>query len=416
MAKQPEVFHRRYCMIPPMCTSANRIGFWLLPGPVIRIAVSLTLLMLAPQGVSADSERLELEQSRLQSIQVKISSLQKELGAKSAQQSQLQRQLGSIEKRLNHRHRALRDLQAQLSISRKELKSLKSRQTRLYSDLNQQQEKLIAQLRTAYFMGNQGQLKMLLSQQDPSALSRTLRYFDYLNRARLTIIDSTENTLAEIELNRIEIEKQNSRLASLTSSSKREFEKINTIRNERQTVLSNINRDIKNSRNSVAALKQDEVRVQELIATLSGIFSDIPPETSSLPFIEFKGRLPWPVKGKTLNAFGDSRAQGDLNWQGIQIAAPGGRKVRAISHGRIAFADWIPVFGLILLIDHSDGYMTLYAHNQSLYKETGDWVNAGEVVSVVGASGGREREMLYFEIRHNGKPLDPASWCTAKRS
>ncbi len=378
-------------------------------------ACALFLVVLS-NGLLADSDRLLTEQTRLEDVQKQIAVIQRGLEAKAGSQSRLEQQLSSAEKQLNDQHKSLRALKKKQQQYNLKLKQLNHRQDRLSESLQTQRQKLKSQLRTAYFMGGQGQLKVLLNQQDPSALARTVKYFDYLNHARMQVIDSTQTILAEIKSNSAEIEKHTRDLDMLAAASQRKYEEIKEIRGNRRAVLKKLKKEISENKQSVVKLKEDEVRIQELIASLTGIFSDIPPETDNVPFSQLKGRLPWPVEGKLLNAFGEAQARGDLNWQGIQIAAPGGLAVRAVSNGRVAFADWIPRFGLILLLDHNNGYMTLYAHNQTLYKETGDWVSSGEVIASVGDSGGGDRELLYFEIRHNGKPLNPAQWCTVTRT
>jgi septal ring factor EnvC (AmiA/AmiB activator) len=362
-------------------------------------------------AVAADDNRLKVQQHRLETVRSQIKTLQEELERKIGRHSKLEQQLGEIEKQLDRQHRELRSLQRQLQSSQAELKKLHGRQSALHSQMETQQNRLVSQIRTAYFIGSQEQLKILLSQQDPSALARTLKYFEYLNRARLQAISEHRDTLREVEATQRQIERQSSRLATLTGSRETEYQEMDKLRGERRVVLSSLKDEIQSGKSSVVSLRRNETQIRELISTLTGIFSDIPPETNGLAFFEQKGLLPWPVQGKHQNRFGEARSGSDLSWRGIQITAPGGHEVRAISHGRVAFADWIPVLGLILLIDHSDGYISLYAHNQSLYKETGDWVQAGEVVANVGNSGGSQTDSLYFEIRHNGKPLNPTEWC-----
>lgn len=371
--------------------------------------IGLTLLSGSP---AADEDNdLKAQQQKLETVRNQIQSLQKELEHKIGRHSQLERQLGEIEKQLNAKHRELRKLQSELRAGQQKLDTLHGHRTRLYNELETQQSHLTAQLKTAYFIGNQEQLKLLLSQQDPSALARALKYFEYLNRARLQAISASRDTLREIETTQVDIERQNGQLAALTRARQHEYLEIETLRGKRQNVLADLKNQIQSNKSSVVSLKHSETQIRELIAGLTGIFSDIPPETSGLTFFEQKGLLPWPVLGNHQNRFGESQSGSDLHWQGVKIAAPAGQEVRSISHGRVAFADWIPALGLILLIDHGDGYMSLYAHNQSLYKETGDWVQAGEVVANVGNSGGGQTDSLYFEIRHNGKPLNPAEWC-----
>jgi septal ring factor EnvC (AmiA/AmiB activator) len=141
---------------------------------------------------------------------------------------------------------------------------------------------------------------------------------------------------------------------------------------------------------------------------------DIPAEADGQqPFHSRKGKLRWPARGRLAQRFGAPRS-GGLRWRGVMIEAQEGGEVRAVSQGRIAFSDWMRGFGLLLIIDHGDGYMSLYGHNQTLYKEVGEWVDTGEVVALLGASGGRTESGLYFEMRHKGRPINPVHWCAGK--
>ena len=397
-----------------MYASADLSAKYLLRNRVIGVFSLLLWLSAAvifPELLLADDAQLQTQQLKLQKVRENIQRIQEELEDDLSEHSQLEQQLATVEKQLNRQYRNFRNLQKKLRDNQRELHELESRSNELRVSMQTQQNRLAAQLRTAYFIGNQEQLKILLNQQDPSALTRILKYFDYLNRSRLTVLDSARSTLIQIRETQRKVEKQTTKLQSLTDQSRDEYEQIRVSRNKRKEVLASLQDQIKQNKGSVITLRQDETRIQELIATLSGVFSDIPPDSNHLAFYEQKGLLPWPVKGELLNRFGEARSGSDLSWRGIRIAAPRGQEVRAVSYGRVAFADWIPVFGLILLIDHGDGYMSLYAHNQSLYKDTGDWVRPGEVISNVGDSGGEERDLLYFEIRHDGIPLDPAKWC-----
>ena len=151
--------------------------------------------------------------------------------------------------------------------------------------------------------------------------------------------------------------------------------------------------------------------------SLGELLADIPSSPSeSRPFSSLKGKLPWPVKGSFLGRFGQSKNTGDLKWNGVLIKAKLGTPVRVISHGRVAFSDWLQGFGFITIIDHGDGYMSLYGHSESLFKQTGDWVQAGEVIATVGDSGGQPISGVYFEIRSRGKPVNPSKWCSSKVS
>ena len=149
--------------------------------------------------------------------------------------------------------------------------------------------------------------------------------------------------------------------------------------------------------------------------SLGELLADIPLGPSdSRPFKQQKGKLPWPASGAFLASYGEPRKQGGLKWNGVLISSKHGTPVRAISHGRIAFADWLQGFGFITIIDHGEGYMSLYGHNETLVKQAGDWVNAGEVIATSGDSGGQPMPGVYFEIRSRGKPVNPGNWCSRK--
>ena len=190
------------------------------------------------------------------------------------------------------------------------------------------------------------------------------------------------------------------------------FQQLEITRKQHTSILDKLGNEITAGQHSISALRRDESHIQELIASLEGLFSDIPPESLfSLNFSDRMGKLTWPTNGPILNKFGDIRSDSDLVWHGIRIHAEPGTEVHSISHGRVAFADWLPGFGLILIVDHHNGFISLYGYNEALYKETGDWVAAGEVIASIGRGSREHQSSLYFEIRKNGKPIDPAKWC-----
>ena len=162
-------------------------------------------------------------------------------------------------------------------------------------------------------------------------------------------------------------------------------------------------------------LETSRGRIENLLKSLGELLADIPTSPSeNQPFVSQKGKLPWPVNGRFLNNFGQPKNYGDLKWNGVLIKAELGTPVRVVSHGRVAFSDWLQGFGFITIVDHGDGYMSLYGHNESLFKQTGDWVQAGEVIATAGDSGGQPTSGVYFEIRSRGKPINPSKWCSTK--
>lgn len=378
------------------------IGAWLTgPGPAF----------------GADDEDVDAHRRKLEAVREQIERTQEALEDKRRTRDRVDDQLRKLELKVQDRHKALRDVRRRLAAKRDRLERLRGRADTLRQELALHRERLAGQLRAAYFSGGQEHLKLLLNQQDPAALARTLKYYEYLNEARVETIERAEATLAELNETEQTIARESDELERLGEQREAEYRRLAEARAERKALMKELSDQIASHRRSVESLRDDEKRIQELISRLTGLFADIPSEAGAgKPFAKRRGELPWPVSGRFLNGFGEPRPDSDLVWHGIRIAAPGGQEVRAISHGRIAFADWLANFGLVLIIDHNDGYMSLYAHNEALYKDTGDWVNPGEVVASVGNSGGRRRSALYFEIRHNGKPIDPTQWCRSRQS
>jgi septal ring factor EnvC (AmiA/AmiB activator) len=215
------------------------------------------------------------------------------------------------------------------------------------------------------------------------------------------------------------LEKVKSRIAAETKQLEKlrnrrlsEKEALEEKHRQRGTLVAKIGVELKDKDQRLQVMLKDEKELARLLGVLAEALQDIPAESGeSQHFASLKGKLKWPTKGKLTEQFGSKRRVANLRWQGVMIKAKEGAKVRAVSHGRVAFADWLRGYGLLIIIDHGDGYMSLYGHNQSLYKETGDWVEAGDAIAIVGESGGQQKTALYFEIRHLGKPIDPEKWC-----
>lgn len=384
-----------------------------------KIGLLVSLILLSSSWVQpsiADNKQdLAKKQRQLEQVRSEINSIGDSLKSKQRSQSELEQQLKGLELELNKQAKSVRKLKRQTSAVRGELKKLHKSRFELEQLLDTHQQALATQLRAAYFRGTQENIKLLLNQQNPATLARMVKYYEYLNHARLSSIKDTETTLKQLVKTEESIASKQSRLSRLLSSSQSKHDELTANREKRRELLKQLREEIADNRLSISTLKRDEAHIQELIASLKGLFSDIPPEINhSSPFSERKGQLKWPIQGPLLNAFGSNRTGSDLSWQGIRIKAAAGSEVRAISHGRVAFADWLPGFGLILIIDHQDGFISLYGYNEALYKETGDWVAANEVVASVGQGSNEQASSLYFEIRRNGKPIDPKLWCRSQ--
>jgi septal ring factor EnvC (AmiA/AmiB activator) len=248
---------------------------------------------------------------------------------------------------------------------------------------------------------------MLLSQENPAAFGRMLVYYSYLGRARAGKIEEIQGLVTALEQAAAEEALERERLAALEADSRRELSSVDAARSERSAALRKMNAQIRSSSDTVAKLKREAAGLEKLIADLRKAMKDLPP-TGGQAFEKVRGRLAWPVGGKITARFGQARG-GGLKWNGVVIEAVRGADVHALYDGRVAYADWLPGMGLLLIVDHG-GYMSLYAHNEQLYKAAGDRVEGGEVVSTVGDSGGRSKPGLYLEIRRGAKPVDPVPW------
>lgn len=381
---------------------------------------TLLLLLVLPGLLSAASSASEAElidnrEAELRQLQGEISTLQSQLSGRERERQALQEQLRSAEKQIGETTRQLHTLSARQATQQQRLDQLEQLRDGQQQALAANRAALKQQLRSAYAMGRQERLKILLNQQDPAVISRVLVYYDYFNRSRAEQISRLDQALAGLRETETALRQEQERMHETRQRVLEEQRLLAREQDKRQQVLAMLDRDIASKGQVLEGHKRDARQLQELLSKLQAELANLPIETEKhKPFKQLKGRLKWPTRGRLATRFGDSRA-GSLKWDGVVIAAGDGLEVRAVHHGRVAFADWLRGFGLLLIIDHGDGYMSLYGNNQSLFKEAGDWVEPGEPIALVGNSGGQTRPGVYFGIRYNGAPVNPKQWCEAAR-
>ncbi|HEY7378873.1 MAG TPA: peptidoglycan DD-metalloendopeptidase family protein, partial [Steroidobacteraceae bacterium] len=267
---------------------------------------------------------------------------------------------------------------------------------------------LAGELRAAYTTGRQEQLKLLLNQQDPAQLGRMFAYYGYFGRARADRIQSIRTQLDRLNELDTALAAEDARLADLQDQAQSELDGLQRARRERGDVLKDMDQQLKSRQANLTKLKREADSLEKLLADLRRVLSDFP-VNSGEPFDKLKGRLSWPVQGRLLADFGQQRASG-MKWNGVLLATDRGSQVRAVHSGRVVYADWLPGMGLLAIVEHSGGYLSLYGHNEQLYRAVGDWVSPGDVIASSGDSGGRSQPELYFEIRKGATPLDPHQW------
>jgi septal ring factor EnvC (AmiA/AmiB activator) len=373
-------------------------------GLLIGAGFSLAASLAPAAQTAADEAKLKVLRDR-------IGALQQRMDRTRGEHHTLTSQLRETEQEVGRLARRLRVLDGRLARQHAKLDELRDKERADSLALVAEREALADQVRAAYATGRQERVKLMLNQEDPATLSRVLAYYDYLNRARAARMQRLQQGLAELARTREEIDRETARLVQLQDASNAEKLALEQSQRQRRDVVRALAEDLLSQGREMDQLQRDEQQLTELLRGLREALSDIPPETDAEQrFALRRGKLPWPSQGRLVANYGQAKI-GSLRWDGVMISAPEGREVRAVHHGRVAFADWLRGFGLLMIIDHGDGYMTLYGHNQSLFKETGDWVEAGEAIAAVGNSGGRDQPGVYFGIRFKGKPVDPSRWC-----
>ena len=374
---------------------------------------ALVLPSWAGAGQDTDTANYQTQSSELENLRSRIETLRRGLEGVQQQQGDLRTRLADAEQAIAALDTRLKEYDAQLQTHTRRLNELEAEQRRLQDDLDLQNTALGRQLRAAYILGKQDDLKVLLNQQDPARLGRHLAYYDYLNRARMRRIEHYSVNLQQLAAVTQSIGQQVATLETLQTAQRDERQLLELGRQTRAQLLIGLNSEISTKNEELTRLLEDERRLQALLPTLQQPAASRAPETGgdSTPFAALKGKLPWPSQGPLIARYGSPRLGGQLKWRGVLIQVAEGAAVRAIAAGRVVFADALRGFGLLVIIDHGGGYMSLYGHNRELHKKSGDGVEVGETIAAVGSNGAEESAGLYFEIRAHGEPNNPALWC-----
>ena len=352
------------------------------------------------------------DRARLEKIKRSIAELKKELESTRGSRDELLKSLESSEKNIGELSKKAKKIESELNETQNKLKDLREERDDLQKQRGGQQKQVSSYVNSAYRMGQQSGLRLLLNQKDPSTVSRNMKYFDFMAAARADKIASFISTIQRLDNIEPEISQQAKKLQNQHSSLKKQKDELRDAQRKRKRTLTNLNTSLNTKTEELKSLKSDQSRLQKVLSKVREWVGDIEPvkSTKGQPFAKTKGKLPWPTKGKVVKNFGASRVANKLRWEGILIQSPAGAPVRAVHGGRVVFSDYLRGHGLLIIVDHGGGYMTLYAHNQALYKDIGEWVDAGETISAVGNSGGRQESGLYFELRKGGKPTNPRGW------
>lgn len=346
---------------------------------------------------------------RLEKLKSEISALQKELEHSRTSLSGEQKALRAADLEIQASALELRELESTRQEHERELVVLQEERRNYLDSLEKRRDVLATQIMAAYRLGRESRLKLVLNQDSPALLSRTLAYYDYFTRSQAVQINELKQVLETLDQMQAKVDVELSALEDVQKSKQAVLDDMTKQRNQRQTLIENLSRRIDTDEKQLAELQRDRQDLEALLERLSNALADIPEEIGQQQgLLNLKGKLPLPVKGRVKYAFGQPRTEG-LSWQGWLIDAERGSEVKPVAYGRVAYSDWLRGYGLLMIIDHGDGFMSLYANNESLLREVGDWVEPGSQISTVGTSP-MNGDGLYFEIRKDGKAIDPAVW------
>jgi septal ring factor EnvC (AmiA/AmiB activator) len=430
----------------------------LLPvGACLLLALAAADNSLAQGGSKNDkaekSERAaasQAERKELERVRSRLEKLKKDLAATEGSRSEARDALRDSELAISSANRSLRELGEQYELARSELREATLQRQEIEAALGRRQDQLEQVLLARHQAGEPGPLKLLLSGQSPNRVARDMHYLSYLSRAEASVVSDLRAGISSLKSLESRTQQRAAQLQELEARQRQQRGQLLTLQTNHRKTLDQLSERIREQRRQVEVMQRDELRLTRVIEEIGRILAARPrpgatpkgnssketannrdksgpdksaPQSKSQPapgisaqpaaagtFEQLRGSLKLPTRGNTTGRFGAAREGGGPAWKGLFIRAPGGQEVRAIAAGQVAFSDWLRGFGNLLVIDHGQGYLSIYGNNESLLKQVGDVIRAGDVVSTVGASGGNPESGLYFEMRHEGKALDPAKW------
>lgn len=359
-------------------------------------------LTLSYSVQSAQPQSPEEAEQQIKKLQEELKSLNTWLKETQSEKSSVEQQLEQKEKSINQLLKQIKSLQQNLQKSDKQIKDLTLKQQEFKLDMRQQHQQIAAQLRAVYRSGKQEGLKFLLDGRSPEETTRMVLYNRYVSQARQSLINGYRLQADELNLVEKSIRRHRAQQAREKAELAEERQKLQKDQQARRVILARLNKDLASGGNKAKRLKQNQQQMEALLSRLREALAKIPEFDGDIAFVSLKGKLKQPLR--RLNTTKQT------NLGGVLFTAKEGDSVQAIHHGRVIFSDWLRGFGLVVILDHGEGYMSLYGYNQSLLKEVGEWVNTNDPVATVGTSGGQSTPGLFFSIRHNGSPINPLTW------
>ena len=374
-------------------------------------ALALMVLGSAPLPAAAathpetDARKAETE---LQAVKAEIERITRQVSAEQVERDRLTNELRTSELSVGKLRDSLSEVRRERAERAARRAALAAEQRLREAEVQHNRAALAGQLRAAYLIGRQEPLKLLLNQKDPALVGRMFAYYSYFGRARAGQIKLIEDDMQRIAELDGELAAEDQQLAELEKQQRAQLHALEQARTQRTHVLASLEAQSHTRAQNLERLRSQQAGLEKLLRELRTAMERFPLEGNDA-FARLRGKLAWPVTGRLVARFGDARA-GGVRWDGVLVATERGAPVKAVCQGRVIYADWLPGLGLLTIVDHGDGYLSLYGHNERLYKAAGEPVAAGEPIAAAGDSGGSSRPELYFEIRKGGKPVDPRPW------
>ena len=375
---------------------------------------TLVALLMISFSFNTFADALKDKKVELQKLKEIISSFQQQAAQTKSQHQKELDALKDADRAVGRSKKELRSIENKLQGSEQRLTRLAKQKSDKQKLMSENQILLAEQIRSAHRLGERQSLKVLLNQQDPRAVSRTMKYFEYFNSARSGEISQAEKRIAELVNLESEIAKAQADLLPLREEQRAAIAGLNEQRQNQARVVSQLDRQLKDDQTKLNKLLVDRRQLEQLIDQLAK--ADIKDDglLAAEPFKSRRGKLPWPTSGRLTELFGTAKT-GSLTWDGVMISTKVGEPIRAIHSGRVVYADWLRGLGLLVILDHGDNYLSLYGHNETINKSIGDWVDTKEVLGTASKSRSGNQAEVYFGIRYKGKPSNPKKWCQRDR-
>lgn len=362
------------------------------------------------------------QQDELNNLRKRILDLQQDMEKTSESKSEVTDALRDSERAISDSNRKLAELAQQQNEAGRTLVQLQQQERKLGKDIQGQQKMLEKLLYQQYLGGKQEYLRLLLNNRDPNQVAREMQYYEYIARDRSAWLHTLRTNLDQLRTVTAQAKQKSTEIASLQAAQNSQKQILEKDKRSHQQVFNKIALQLKQQRREIGRLQRDENRLARLVDKISRMLAQ--PKNKSLfnnnnlpddrfdgsPFEKLKGKLALPVKGEVSNKYGNTRPDSTVLWKGLFLRAATNQPVKAVAAGRVVFADWLRGFGNLLIVDHGKGYMSLYGNNETLYKQVGDVLHGGDTIAAVGNTGGNEESGLYFELRHEGQPMDPMQW------